>query len=183
MVEKISTWMKQFNPEHIFLWIQVSAIHSANRRFQKRFEILLEVMFSIKDSEFEYNHLSREEYEIFLTTFDLQSQVIFSQLENWQPFEQSKLIPYFYNQKKYYFFYGDLERPYELLNRLGTLINLTHKDLLAKTSPVYDKGTVESSFKNKIGQKRRPFVFEAVVKILKHIGTIIVFSDDVWYNK
>jgi hypothetical protein len=136
MVEKISTWMKQFNPEHVFLWIQVSAIHPANRRFQKRFEILLEVMFSIKDSEFEYNHLSRKEYEIFLTTFDLQSKVIFSQLEDWQPFEQSKLIPYFYNQKKYYFFYGDLERPYELLNRLGTLINLAHKELLAKISQV-----------------------------------------------
>ena len=43
-------------------------------------------------------------------------------MEDFEPFKQTKLIPLFLDGKKYYFFYGSHERPYEVLKQFYEII-------------------------------------------------------------
>jgi len=43
-------------------------------------------------------------------------------MEDWEPFEQTQLIPIFFEKKKYYFFYGASERPYEAIKQFQEIL-------------------------------------------------------------
>lgn len=117
----IKDWMKNYNVRELFLWIQTLAVHPANQLFQTRFETLLGFLFSIPTEKFSGNTLTRNEFCDFIQDFETNFSHHFLMFEDWQPFRQLKLIPYFFQNRKYYFFYGDLERPYEFLRQFDDL--------------------------------------------------------------
>lgn len=122
----IKEWMQKYNPKELFLWIQTTAIHPANQIYQIRFELLLGLLFSIPAKQFKGNAITRDEYKSFIEHFEDDFSRYFLMLEDWQPFGQLKLIPYFLDRKKYYFFYGQLERPYEFLQQFENIFLLTN---------------------------------------------------------
>ncbi len=117
----IRDWMKNYNEVDLFLWIQTAAVHPANQLFQMRFELLLGILFSISPDEFSGNILARNEFESFIQSSDEKLSDHFLMFEDWRPFHQLKLIPYFFRKGKFYFFYGTLERPYEFLRQFNNL--------------------------------------------------------------
>ena len=43
-------------------------------------------------------------------------------LEDWEPFNQQKLIPIFFERKRYYFFFGAIERPFEIIKHFQAIL-------------------------------------------------------------
>lgn len=123
----ITNWLKNYNIRELFLWIQTTAVHPANQLFQIRFELLLCLLFSIRPEKFRNKDLTRDQFENFIEDFDKRFSHHFHAVEDWKPFNQLKLIPYFLNRGKYYFSYGNLERPYEFLRQFENLF-LIDKD-------------------------------------------------------
>ncbi len=121
----IKEWMQKYNPKELFLWIQTTAIHPTNQIYQIRFELLLGLLFSIPVKQFKGDAITRDEYRSFIEHFEDDFSRYFLMLEDWQPFSQLKLIPYFFDRKKYYFFYGQLERPHEFLQQFENIFFLT----------------------------------------------------------
>jgi hypothetical protein len=117
----IRNWMQNYNPRELLLWIQTIAVHPANMRFQIRFELLLGILFSIPPEKFKGNTLAREDVENLIQDFGKDFSRHLLPVEDYQPFDQLKLIPYFFKKRKYCFFYGALERPYEFLGLFGSL--------------------------------------------------------------
>lgn len=109
--------MKYYNVRDLLLWIQTTAVHPANQLFHLRFELLLGLLFSIPPEKFQGHPLTRRKFNVFIKDFETKSSDQFRMVEDYQPFNQLKLIPYFSSRKKYYFFYAGLERPYEYLRQ------------------------------------------------------------------
>ena len=115
-VEQSQNWMKKCNKSELIKWIQICSIHPANQLYQGRFELLLAISLSIRDEEYEKNKIDYDAFKRFIKDFETKSDNHF--LEDFLPFNQLNLIPYFINRIKYFFFYGVLENAYELLRVL-----------------------------------------------------------------
>jgi len=128
----IADHLRRYNPTQLLLWIEVAAIHPSNQLFGKRFEFLLALLFSIPANCFEGKNLTRD---LFIEIINLPNKHSeFTALEDWQPFPQLKLIPFFMNGEKFYFFYGGIDRPYEELRQLVDIYMIdssgnTHEEL------------------------------------------------------
>ncbi|GEM_PF-3252797 len=113
--------LKRYSPKDLFLWIQVTAVYPSNQIYQLRFEFLLAVFFSIPSQEFAGRNLDRNEFIDLVVYYEKEWGDHFYITEDWTPFSQKKRIPFFSNKKKFYFFYGLHERPYEYLRQLEDL--------------------------------------------------------------
>lgn len=115
--KEILKWMKKFSFTELLKWIQCTCIHPNNSLYQIRFEKLLALLITIDKKEFENNKLSREDFKCFIDNYYVYSNSTIAILEDFNTFDQTKLIPYFYNGDKRYIFYGSLERPIEFIEK------------------------------------------------------------------
>lgn len=122
-IEKIITsiriWMRKYNPIILYKYISILSIHPSNQIFQIRFEFLLAVMTAIRMEEYQNTSLDYEEFCKFILKFKSKTDSFF--IEDFTPFSQLKLIPYFFEKEKFFYFYGHTERTYELLRILEKL--------------------------------------------------------------
>lgn len=110
--EDVKSWFKRYNLKELFQWIQLISLHPQNQLYQIRFEILICILLSVKQDEFENQSLNREDIiDFFNENESLLSRMCFMQ-EDFEPFPQFKLTPVFITRKKYHFFYGCLEMPH-----------------------------------------------------------------------
>lgn len=112
----IKNWMKKYNLKDILTWIEIIAIHPSNQIFQTRFEFLIAVLLSIKLEEFQNNSLNYKLINSFMHDFEVKSSGFF--IEDFTPFDQLNLIPYFFQGNKFYYFQGLTGRTYEILKKL-----------------------------------------------------------------
>jgi len=112
----IKNWMCEHDPSILYKWIEILSIHPSNQKYQTRFEFLLAILTTIKYEEFKKKNLDYGKLCEFISKFKQDTDSLF--IEDYYPFSQLKLIPYFFKRKKYYFFYGQTERTYELLRIL-----------------------------------------------------------------
>jgi hypothetical protein len=153
-LSKIKEWMQKYNPRELLLWIQTTAIHPANQIYQIRFEVLLALLFSIPAEQFEENAITRDEFRRFVKYFEDEFVRYFLMLEDWQPFSQLKQIPYFFDKKKYFFFYGHLERPYEFLQQFGTIFLLPkYQETFGEISKLRNLFVLSLQFQNNLIEK------------------------------
>jgi len=131
----IKNWFIKYNIKDLFLWLQVTAIHPSNQIFQHRFELLLGILFSIPEEKFSGKNLIKVDYQSFIKDFEKKISNVFYIYEDWQPFKQLNLIPYFYNKQKYFFFYSALERPYEFLKQFEEIYIIENSE---KKYPEFD---------------------------------------------
>ncbi|MEG0835704.1 MAG: hypothetical protein RR413_09710, partial [Christensenellaceae bacterium] len=117
----IVLWMKKYDFDALLPWLQTVVIHPNNQLYQIRFEYLIACLLSIEPTKFETQPLTYKEFEKFLLSFFHKSSNDFYMSEDFSPYSQLKMIPYFYNGHKYYFFYGNLERPWEFINKLDVM--------------------------------------------------------------
>ena len=118
IINNVKTWMGEYNRSILNKWISVISIHPSNQEFLSRFEFLLAILASIKIEEFKNKQLDYQVFSLFISKFKEESDSLFLRVEDFIPFSQLKLIPYFFEGKKYYFFYGQLERTYESIRIL-----------------------------------------------------------------
>ena len=116
IIEHTKNWMKRYNKSKLIKWIQICSIHPTNQLYQGRFELLLAISLSIKEKEFEKKTLDYDAFRRFIKEFEIKSNRFF--IEDFIPYSQLNLIPYFIDGIKYYFFYGHLENAYESLRIL-----------------------------------------------------------------
>ncbi len=116
LINETIKWMEKYNAKEILTWIEVISIHPSNQIYQVRFEFLIAVLLSIKPSQFKNNNLRYNELKRFIQNFEKNSAGLF--IEDYEPYPQLNLIPYFFQGKKYYFFYGLTGRIYEILKKL-----------------------------------------------------------------
>lgn len=114
----IISWMKKYEFEKLLMWLQATAIHPNNQLYQMRFEYLIACLLTIKENDFENSPLTHRDFKKHLSAFFNETSKEFYITEDFRPYSQLKLIPYFYNGHKYHFFYGNLERPWEFINKL-----------------------------------------------------------------
>lgn len=110
--------MYEYNPLEIYKWIVILSIHPSNQKYQTRFEFLLAILISCENKEFKRNEMDYRNLSKFISKFKEDTDSLFFRIEDFHPFSQLKLIPYFYDREKYFFFYGQTERTYELLKIL-----------------------------------------------------------------
>ncbi|CQR52433.1 hypothetical protein [Paenibacillus riograndensis] len=136
-LKEVSDWMKNYNFKELLLWIQAAAVHPNNQLYQLRFEYLVACLLSVRQTDFLQKPLEYKDFKKFLDNFFRKTNIEYSSAEDFTPFSQLELIPYFYNGTKYYFFYGSLERPREFIEKfdwmyLKTDIDSTLQDHLAE---------------------------------------------------
>lgn len=110
--------MKKYDFNGLLMWLQATAIHPNNQLYQMRFEYLIACLLTIKETDFQNSALPYTEFKKHISTFFNATSKEFYITEDFQPYSQLKPIPYFCNGHKYYFFYGNLERPWEFINKL-----------------------------------------------------------------
>jgi hypothetical protein len=120
-LSKVTLWMKNYNMQDLLKWIQCTSIHPNNAIYQTRFEFLLACVLSINGDQFRGNTLSRDDFKKFIDKYYEDSSEEMAYLEDFEPFEQNKLIPYYYNGEEKFIFYGVLERPYEFTEKFEYL--------------------------------------------------------------
>ncbi len=124
--------LKEFNFKEVFLWLQVTATHPGNLLYSSRFDALTALALSISEEEFRGNCFNREECKRLFDNVQEKYGKLFGRFEDFEPLDQLKLIPYFVKEKKYYFFYGGLERPYEYLRKFHNMYLRSKSDKQAK---------------------------------------------------
>jgi hypothetical protein len=119
IVEHAQQWMRKYKKADLIKWVQVCSIHPSNQIYQGMFELLLGILLSIRDKDYENEQIKYKEFEIFIKDFKVNSDNLF--IRDFIPFNQLNLIPYFINGNKYFFFYGLLENAYESLRVLDKI--------------------------------------------------------------
>jgi len=112
----------RYNKKEFYQWLVVSLAHPSNQKFGIRYELLIHTLIAISEDKFSNKVLTKEEFEIFISWFEEKYSNNFIMMEDFEPFKQTKLIPLFLDGKKYYFFYGSHERPYEVLKQFYEII-------------------------------------------------------------
>jgi hypothetical protein len=108
--------MKKYNKSELIKWIQVCSIHPSNQIYQGRFELLLGIALSVRDKDYKRDKIEFDKFKSFIKEFKTNTDRFF--IEDFIPYNQLNLIPYFIDGNKFFFFYGLLENAYELLRVL-----------------------------------------------------------------
>jgi len=128
LIRKTKKWMCEYDPIILYKWIFITSIHPSNQIYLARFDFLLSILTSLNDSDFKKKRFNYERFNGYINEFKQNSDALFFYSEDFVPFSQLKLIPYFFEREKYYFFYGQSERPYELLRNLDKIFMLELND-------------------------------------------------------
>ena len=118
LVEQFS----KFNKKELYQWLIVSMIHPSNQKFGIRYELLIHTLLAIEEDKFLNEPLTKERFETLINWFEKTYSNDFMMMEDFTPFNQLNLIPLLLDRKKYYFFYGSAERPYESLKQFFGII-------------------------------------------------------------
>lgn len=137
-IDTIREFLTSYSPESVFVYLQAAMCHPANQKFVHRFEYLIAELLSIPGNSFSASPVTRLQFESFLDSHADYLNRSFSQIEDFEGFDQTKLIPFFWNQDRYYFFYSLYERPYESWKELTD----------AMTGPDFEDYPEFLSFKN-----------------------------------
>ncbi|MBC8487307.1 MAG: hypothetical protein H8D45_14855, partial [Bacteroidetes bacterium] len=121
-IEKLVEKIKVFEPKQFFEWINIISIHPSNQKNLIRFEYIMSAFFSIQEKEFQNEKNQREDIVNFFDEINPDLESYFLQVEDYDPFDQNKLIPLFINGNKYYFSYGLIENPYTRIKVLSNII-------------------------------------------------------------
>ena len=116
IVEHTQNWMKKYNKSELIKWVQVCSIHPSNQIYQGRFELLLGIALSVRDKDYKRDKIEFDKFKSFIKEFKTNTDRFF--IEDFIPYNQLNLIPYFIDGYKYFFFYGLSENAYELLRVL-----------------------------------------------------------------
>ncbi len=122
MEQHIIIKFKQHNKKDFYQWLMISALHPENQRYIIRYEFLIHLLLSVPEEEFSNKPFNRDSFNNFIQWFEDNYAKSFITMEDWQPFNQTKLIPIFINKRKYYFFYGASERPYESIKQFQDIL-------------------------------------------------------------
>jgi len=154
--KEITDWMVRFSKEELFLWINITSIHPNNQIYQKRLEFLLYLLIIIPNEEFKGKKLQKSEFEYFIKDFDVKYSVLFRSYEDFVPFNQFKFIPIVIEKQRYYFFYGNLDRPYEYLRSLIEIFLINNQEIKQKDINLIKSITIQSlNFQTRIIEEFR----------------------------
>lgn len=92
---------------------QTIICHPSNQKFTHRIEYLIGEMFAIPEKNYGMKPVTMSDIQSFMDDHERYLNKSFSNLEDFVGFDQNKLIPFFWNRNRYYFFYSLYERPYE----------------------------------------------------------------------
>ncbi|GAG65332.1 unnamed protein product, partial [marine sediment metagenome] len=92
VLEKI----KRYNFNDTFLWLQVAASHPSNQKYAGRFDLLNSLLLSIHPAAFANKTFLKTDCEELLNSLEEKHGVYFVSIEDFIPFDQLKLIPYFF---------------------------------------------------------------------------------------
>lgn len=120
-VEKIIQELKKYNFDDLYLWFSIVSIHPSNQNYGLRIDLLLGLLLSIPQEDFKGQKFGRNECCSLLNSYWELTNPYFISLEDFNPFNQLELIPFFWKQNKYYYFYGTYERPHEYLKAFSEL--------------------------------------------------------------
>lgn len=126
-------YLRKFDPIQMALWLQIVACHPNNGLYILRVEYLLGLLLSIPSKEFGKEIADYDSVFFLFENISEYYEELFSTFEDFEGYDQTKLIPLFFKRKKYFFFYGNLERPYEEWMRVTEIYfyNDTSKELLS----------------------------------------------------
>ncbi len=107
--------LKKYNFDDLYLWFSVVSIHPSNQKYGLRIDLLFGLLLSIPAGDFNGQKFGRDECCNLLNSYLELTNPYFVTLEDFNPFNQLDLIPFFWEQNCYYYFYGTYERPHEYL--------------------------------------------------------------------
>ena len=150
--------LKKYDFDDIFLWLQIAASHPSNQKYCARLDLMNALVLSILSDEFKGNAFLRDDCKNLFIYLDKNYNSYFVPLEDFEPFDQLKLIPYFYNGKKHFFYYSSYESPFEELENFH---NLYLKNISGKMTVELEN--IESSFR--VSLEFQTVLLEKVSKI------------------
>ncbi|HEU4573444.1 MAG TPA: hypothetical protein VFS36_00465 [Chitinophagaceae bacterium] len=112
-VDSIRQFFTSFTAESLLLHFQTIICHPSNQKFTHRIEYLIGEMFAIPERSYGSKPATMSDIQSFMDDHEGYLNKSFSNLEDFVGFDQNKLIPFFWNRNRYYFFYSLYERPYE----------------------------------------------------------------------
>lgn len=122
MQSELIKYFINFNKKELYQWLIVSMIHPSNQKFGIRYELLIHTLLGINEDSFLNKSITDKEFNKFITWFEEKYSSHFMMMEDFTPFYQLDLIPLLLDKKKYYFFYGSAERPYESLKQFYEIL-------------------------------------------------------------
>ncbi|MCB0760341.1 MAG: hypothetical protein KDC12_02375 [Flavobacteriales bacterium] len=122
-----AAYLKQFEPQEFFFWLQALMIHPNNQLYTARLEFLMGCLFSIPPAEFENKVPTQADLQFLFTEIEEEYSDTFWMLEDFEAFDQRKPVPVFIEGKRYFPFNIGLERPAEYYRHIADLYFL-HED-------------------------------------------------------
>jgi len=122
MKQDIINKLKQYSKQELYKWLLVSSLYPSNQKYILRYELLIHILLSVPESNFLNHTLSRQKFTHIIKWFEKKYSQNFIMMEDWKPFEQTQLIPIFFERKKYYFYYGASERHYESIRHFQEIL-------------------------------------------------------------
>jgi hypothetical protein len=150
--------LKKYNFDDIFLWLQVTSAHPSNQKYFARINLMNAFLLSIPSDQFKGATFLRDDCENLFNCLSKNHSSYFIPIEDYVPFDQFKLIPYFYEKRKYCFYYSIYESPFE---ELENFYNLYLKDFSGAN--IAELQTIESSFR--VSLEFQTILLETVCKI------------------
>ena len=128
-LESLKDLLRHFDPVELVTTFSALCAYPPNRKFQLRFEILISIVCSMHPSEFRGQRISKKDIEKILHELSKAYEQRFAALEDFTPPINLETIPYYLKGRRYCFFYGLLERPYEFLEHFEMNYSCLNEDL------------------------------------------------------
>lgn len=114
---EIVLFLKDYKQIELLLWLQIMLCHPSNTRYAVRIEYLIALILSIEPEKFKNKEVNREVVQSLILKSEETLSGYFMMMEDFEGFDQHKLIPFVFKGESYSFFYADYERPFEYLKQ------------------------------------------------------------------
>lgn len=106
-------FFKRFQPGELLILLQCIGCHPSNQKYLCRIEHLICTLLTIQKKDFGNDTPAAKDFQHLFNEIEGRPEYSFADLEDFVGPPQTKLLPLFWNNQFYYFFYGNYERPYE----------------------------------------------------------------------
>ncbi len=113
----LEKYLIKFDFIETYFWLVTSSIHPSNHKYFIRYEYLIHLLLSIPKEHFSNQPITESEFKFLIEEFEKSSN-FFYLYEDITPLNQKNLIPLFIENKRYYLFYGLMDRVFEYTSQV-----------------------------------------------------------------
>lgn len=115
VISELKTEVRQYDKNEILKWLSGTGVLPGNELYEYRFAFLIYLVASIPDNKFMSKKIDRQK---LIEIIAISEKLGWEQIEDYEPFINSKKQVFGLNQKQYNYFHANLEDPIGILENI-----------------------------------------------------------------